>query len=279
MTQNLLHVSESLLRYKVRAKYYPQPDGSYRLSTIQAFDKPFFRPAGWELDKADKGGFISDHADEDEDDDSRKLGNAERARRRARIATFDLVMSNPQLDTFITLTYAPDMVEDKADYSACYRKLRPFLSNAVQRRGLCYVGVPELTKKGDVHFHFLANSSALDLERAFSARTGRPLTHNGAPIYNLPRWGVGFSTAQLVENRSEGDARAACVKYVLKYINKQDDIIGGRYYLSGGVLARPVYRYGDAPEEFFEGQECTYDKAAKITTEGGEMAYTLWSYT
>lgn len=280
-----LAVSEGAIRRAVRAKYYPQADGSLRLATIQAFSTPFFLPKGWEFDspRSDHYDIPNDiEADEigEDGDGEPKPGNQERARRRARIATYDLVMSNPQLDTFVTLTYAPEAVSDKADYAECYQKLRPFLSNSVQRQGLCYVGVPELTKKGDVHFHFLTNRDSLKLERALSPRTGRPLTHNRDPIYNVTNWKHGFTTAQLVRKRSEDDdERAACVKYVLKYIGKQNEMIGGRYYLSGGELARPIYKYGDTAEEFIKGESCTYDKTAQIQTEEGSIEYRLYSFT
>lgn len=278
--------SEDSLRRPVRAKYYPQSDGSLKLATIQAFDVPFFMPSGWEFpDKSNDHNDIDNDIDndiegEDIEDDEPKNGNKERARRRARIATYDLVMSNPHLDTFITLTYSPESVNNKANYAECYSKLRPFLSNNVQRKGLSYVGVPELTKKGDVHFHFLANRDALQLERAVSPKTGRPLTHKRDPIYNVTNWNVGFSTAQIARARSEGDdERAACVKYILKYIGKQNEMIGGRYYLSGGKLARPIYLYGDTAEEFMNGEPITYDKTAQIQRESGCLEYRLYSFT
>lgn len=277
-------VSREALRKNVRAKYYPQPDGTMKLATVQEFNVPFFMPRGWEFESKTSNYYDIDNdieGDEVDVDGEPKAGNVERARRRARIATYDLVMSNPSLDTFVTLTYAPDAVSDKADYAECYKKLRPFLSNNVQRKGLLYVGVPELTKAGDVHFHFLANQSALQLERAVSPKTGRPLTHHRDPIYNVTNWNVGFSTAQIARARNEGDdERAACVKYILKYIGKQNEMIGGRYYLSGGELARPIYRYGDRAEDFItEGDHCTYDKTAQIQNDEGILEYRLYSFT
>lgn len=276
-------MSEGALRRNVRAKYYPNADGTLRLATVQEFNVPFFWPHGYDLvdDRCNTNGMLNDFDIPEVDEDVEpKAGNVERARRRARIATYDLIMSNPQLDSFVTLTYSPDQVSDKADYTECYQKLRPFLSNNVQRKGLLYVGVPELTKAGDVHFHFLANQSALQLERAVSPRTGRPLTHNRDPIYNVTNWHNGFTTAQIIRPRHEGDdGRAACCKYIFKYIGKQNEMIGGRYYLSGGKLARPIYKYGDTAEEFIKGEHCTYDKTAQITSERGDLTYRLYSFT
>ena len=278
-------MSEGALRRNVRAKYYPNADGSLRLATVQEFNVPFFWPHGYELSNpySDYNGIVNPIdivADGDIDDSEPNLGNVERARRRARIATYDLIMSNPQLDSFVTMTYSPEAVSNKADYAECYQKLRPFLSNSVQRKGLLYVGVPELTKKGDVHFHFLANKSALELERARNPHSGRALSHNGDPIYNVTNWHNGFTTAQIIRPRHEGDdGRAACCKYIFKYIGKENEMIGGRYYLSGGKLARPIYKYGDTAEEFIKGERCTYDKTAQITSERGDLTYRLYSFT
>lgn len=277
-------VSREMLRHRVRAKYYPTESG-LKLATVQSFSVPFFRESGWES----QGRYDKHHDIEipeieldDESVEAVERYNNERARRRARIAVYDLTMSNPQLDTFITLTYAPEAVGDKADYAECYAKLRPFLSNSVQRAGLAYVGVPELTKKGDVHFHFLANSSALKLERARHPRSGRALSRKGSPIYNVTNWSVGFSTAQIVTARSEGaDAHTATCKYLTKYMTKSTEKIGGRYYLSGGELRRPIYFYGESEDEFFDPQitPCRYEKAAKIPTDEGELEYRLYSFT
>ena len=284
--RRFLGASDSTFKHRVRAKYYPTESG-LKLATVQSFSVPFFRESGWEMHAASGKGYDKDNdiqlaLELDELDELEKLHGSERARRRARIAVYDLTMSNPQLDTFITLTYAPEAVGDKADYAECYAKLRPFLSNSVQRAGLAYVGVPELTKKGDVHFHFLANSSALKLERARHPRSGRALSRKGSPIYNVTNWSVGFSTAQIVTARSEGaDAHTATCKYLTKYMTKSTEKIGGRYYLSGGELRRPIYVYGESEDEFFEQDEypCRYEKAAKIPTAEGELEYRLYSFT
>lgn len=279
--RRFLGASDSTFKHRVRAKYYPTADG-LKLATVQSFSVPFFRESGWEMQhRYDKHNDIQLPIELPE---LEELGghSSERALRRARIAVYDLAMCNPQLDTFITLTYAPEAVGDKADYAECYAKLRPFLSNAVQRRGLAYLGVPELTKRGDVHFHFLANRDALDLERARHPRSGRAISRKGAPVYNVTNWRVGFSTAQLVTPRSEGaDAHTATSKYMTKYMTKGTEKVGGRYYLSGGELRRPIYVYGEREDEFFDPstQPCRYEKAAQIPTEEGNLEYRLYSFT
>ena len=64
------------------------------------------------------------------------------------------------------------------------------------------------------------------------------LAEGAQVVYNLPSWSLGFSTAI----RLYGDYRAA-VGYVLKYITKAPDKIGGRWYYSGGALERPDASY------------------------------------
>lgn len=281
-------ISNSVFKYRTRAKFYPQPDGGLKLATVQTFSFPMFSDSdGFEL--TELGGCDIDNDiqlalnfDSEEEKRKKQLGNSERALRRARIAVYDIAMCNPQLDTFITLTYAPESVASKASYDECYAKLRPFLSNAVQRHNLSYVGVPELTKKGDVHFHFLANHEALDLVRARSTKTGRVMSRKGAPLYNVTNWHVGFSTAQIVTPRSEGaDAHTATSKYMTKYMTKSDCKVGGRYYLSGGVLKRPIYVYGDSENEFFDPTDMPprYEKTAQMQGRDGGFEYRLYSFT
>jgi hypothetical protein len=58
-------------------------------------------------------------------------------------------------------------------------------------------------------------------------------------------------------------------KYVSKYMTKSNGRkIGGRYYLSGGDLTRPVYAYGDSIEELYPGGlNAKYDR--EISQEWG----------
>lgn len=263
----------SEIRCSCKAIYYPNPiTGEMRLARIQAFNKPVYNPASAVAEKVKKPRgkqMTIDDIECDNDTDTTALpADIARAVRRARRNAFDLIMCNHDLDTFVTFTYSPEKVSDKADYDECYRYLRGWLSNGVQRRGLKYVGVPELTKRGDIHFHALCNAQALRMERARHARTGRPLSHHGDPVYNLTDWSAGFSTAQLIRKRGEGeDERAAVAKYIFKYMGKNFGAkIGGRYMLHGGALAQPLTEYGHCPEQF--QQDLT--KAAVFSKEIGE---------
>lgn len=274
-------LSENASKYTTRAKYYYQPDGTVRLASIQEFSVPRFTPSGYELrDKVSTEGAPFVDADEIELlEEGREAAflpdNIERATRRARKNAFDMIMCNPDLDMFCTFTYSPEEVEDKASYEECYKYLCPWLSNRVQRNGLKYVCVPELTKKGDIHFHALMNRSALKIEQAFHP-SGRAIRHNGKPIYNITDWKRGFTTAEdIVRNNADENEREAVSKYIFKYMGKQQgQKIGGRYCLIGGDLKKPLYLYGDSPDEFFSGEHCRYDNIKYVDG----IIYREWSF-
>lgn len=262
------------IRCSCKAIYYPNPvTGEMRLARIQTFDKPVYNPASAVAQKERKQNIKFRFEDEPEDDihnDTPDAASVARGVRRARRNAFDLIMCNPALDAFVTLTYSPEKVGDKASYDDCYRYLRTWLSNGVQRRGLKYVCIPELTKRGDVHFHLLANSAALKLERARNAKTGRAMSRHGDPVYNLTDWGAGFSTAQLIRRRQDGDdERAAVAKYMFKYMTKNFGAkVGGRYMLHGGALALPYVEYADNVRDLASPTEL--ERAAVYSKEIGD---------
>ena len=156
---------------------------------------------------------------------ARERDNRDRARRRARVAVRDLALSN-HFEWFVTLTLDPQKI-DRYDPAAVVRKAGQWLSNAVRRRGLRYVLVPEHHRDGAIHFHGFMSG---DLGAVSSGRKDK----GGHEIFNLSAWPFGFSTAI----RPYGEHRAA-VAYCCKYIAKQEEKIGGRWYYSGGDLQRP----------------------------------------
>ena len=242
-------ITEQATTHAVRAVYYPTAEG-LKLARVQVCPVRAYKESGWEL----IGDLAAEPAADREASDPIK--NRNRAIRRARQSAFDAIMSSEGLDAFVTLTYSPEEVGDKTSYEECYKRLRAWLSNGVQRRGLAYVGVPEYTKRGDVHFHMLANSSALKLVEAVSASTNRKIKRNGKQVYNVADWSAGFSTALLIDNHAEESAKTACACYMWKYMSKSSEKIGGRYFLKGGNLGAPVYVLGDTAEEFFTGEPC-----------------------
>lgn len=250
---------ENALLSNARATYYPMPDGSLKLARVQVFSTPRFRPDGWEAVNGEGAKStapdICPTADEGSEPRDRTAADLLRAVRRARRNAFDIIMCNGDLDAFATLTYSPEKVDDKTDYAECYKYLRSWLSNGVQRRDLKYLCVPELTKAGDIHFHAITNAAALKLDAARSPKSGRLLKHHGDQVYNLKDWHAGFSTAQLIRRRNDDDdPRLAVSKYIFKYMGKNLGAkVGGRYVLTGGKLAHPLYAYGDGVEQFADG--------------------------
>jgi hypothetical protein len=59
-------------------------------------------------------------------------------------------------------------------------------------------------------------------------------------VYNFPTWRFGFSTGIPLD--AEYDR---AVSYVLKYLTKAGEKIGGRWYYSGGKIPRPVVALSD----------------------------------
>lgn len=272
--------TENLITHPVRAKYYVLPDGTYRLASVQAFNKPRFREQGWEQRQKKNGRSIILEGEEQEDIETGReasTSDIERATRRARKNAFDVIMCNPDMNVFATFTYAPDAVDNKASYDECFKYLNTWLSNRVQRKGLKYVCVPERTKAGDIHFHAIMNHTALRLRAAISPKTGLPLTHKGNALYNIADWDRGFTSAEFIRTRGEGeDERAAVSKYVFKYMGKQaGQKIGGRYCLIGGEIRRPVFAYGDSPEEFLDDGAAVYRNHVELP-EG--LTYDEWSF-
>lgn len=246
-------IPENLARHKVRAKYIPQPDGSLRLAMIQASTRPIFLPSGLEA-TGGKASRLLDIPTEDTDPD-----NLRRASRRAKMRAMDFILCNHDLDTFATLTFDPEKIQ-RDSWKKTYGAARTWLSNRVQRSGLKYIMVPEYHKDGDsIHFHAVMNASALDLIEARYPDSGRLIKRRKQgevkQLYNLADWTCGWSSLERISGKGSRDKVA---KYIFKYMGKQlGQRIGGRYFLHGGRLAAPVYRYGEDIEEFLGdgGQE------------------------
>lgn len=267
-----LRKSETEISHCVRAVYIPMSDGSVRLARIQAFDRPFFREGDYELQESEED-FFDKIAPQKRSKEATDPEDIKRNIRRAKKTAFDYILCNSDLDTFCTLTFAPDSVDDRTEYADVYDKLRPWLSNRVQRRGLKYILVPERHKKGGIHLHMIANSAALSLENAYTPG-GRKLTHNGKPLYNIGDWRAGFTSAEKIDTGCTDRQKVA--KYIFKYMGKQTgQRIGGRYFLAGGDLKKPLVAYGDSPEELFDGSMCRYTTECEPVK---GVHYTEWSY-
>lgn len=163
----------------------------------------------------------------------------ERSARRARAKLHEYALAN-EWDWFVTLTLDETKIE-RYDIDEIMKKLKNWLSNQVKRYGLKYILIPELHKKGGIHFHGLFCGGALSAVDSGHTDSG------GHSIYNLERWTYGFTTAiQLY-----GDFERA-VGYVCKYMGKGviDAPIGGRWFYHGGALKKADVELCDiAPDE------------------------------
>ena len=242
MTCGVGHISANLVLKPVRAKYIIMPNGDRRLAAIMEFSRPVFNPGGYVPEDGSKSlpeDLVGEAVTPNE---CSGLDNIRRALRRAKGNAFDLVACNPDLDWFVTLTYDPSRVRSRSDYDEVYHKLKIFLGNRVARYGLKYVCVPEHHKDGEnIHWHMICNGRGLDLiPSGIRSRSG--------DVWNVRAWQWGFSTALHIGDGVADRDRVA--KYVYKYMGKQvGQMIGGRYFLHGGKLARPVFEYFDSPEE------------------------------
>ncbi|MBQ9753064.1 MAG: hypothetical protein IJV81_09620 [Paludibacteraceae bacterium] len=159
----------------------------------------------------------------------------QRSMRRARAKLRRLALAN-DFRWFVTLTLDPAKI-DRNDGAAVARALGLWADNMVRRKGLKYILVPELHRKGGIHFHGFFND-AVRVTDSGHKDTG------GHPIYNLPEWTLGFTTAIELY----GDYPSA-VGYVTKYIGKQELRPMGRWYYSGGALNEPSKTYADLDRE------------------------------
>lgn len=204
--------------------------------------RPIFKADKW-AEPREKAEKIKGLAEQEE-------GQSEnRAAARARRQVFELCDCN-DFDLFFTLTLSPDKI-DRYDYKAAVERLRVYLSNRVQRKGLRYVAVPERHKDGAIHFHGLCNSDAVRL-----SDSGR--RWKGRPVYNMD-WAVGFSTAVKIS----GTYEKVCT-YIAKYVTKQADggTIGGRYFYHGGDLQHYLVQHFKGAGAPFSGHDVEIQGAA-----------------
>lgn len=206
--------------------YYIFPDGSMDLlcCSDSIFREPGWECAEWAEPKAKptarEAGKKSEGAD------------MERSMRRARAKLRRLALANG-FEYFVTLTLDPEKI-DRYDGEAVVKALGRWCDNMVRRHGLRYILVPERHKDGAFHFHGFMAGKGLKVEDS-------GVEWDGRPVYNLPQWSLGFTTAQ----RLYGDYHAA-VGYCCKYIGKQDgERPLGRWYYSGGALQEPRKVYAD----------------------------------
>ena len=82
----------------------------------------------------------------------------------------------------------------------------------------------------------------------------------------MSEWNFGYSLVEPLTGSYE-----AAVNYCLKYITKDSKKVGGRWYLSGGKLARPRSELADLDMDQIEGTEVFVPEA------GMKMKYAIIS--
>lgn len=149
----------------------------------------------------------------------------------------DLALCN-QFTHFITWTLDGNII-DRYDPEKIYKKVRSFLTNAVQRHNFAYIIVPEYHKqksgedKPAIHMHGLCSLGTVPIVRATTKNGHGMSDKHGRPIYNMPTWKWGFSTCVPLDEHYE-----RAVNYACKYITKSNAKIFGKWFLSSRNLVR-----------------------------------------
>lgn len=223
-------MSKNVSQISHNAVVYTYPDGSQDIicASAQMFHEPGWEQSGkWDSDKAMSVAKPVREAGVKSDGE-----NMLRSMRRARAKLRRLALAN-DFQYFVTLTLDASKI-DRYDGQAVVKALSRWADNMVRRCGLRYILVPELHKDGAFHFHGFLSGDGLKV-------VDSGVKWDNRPVFNLPQWGFGFSTAQELY----GDYHAA-VGYCCKYIGKQDGQRPlGRWYYSGGRLHEPEKVYAD----------------------------------
>lgn len=142
-------------------------------------------------------------------EEKKKLDNLSRSFRRTRSALY-MYARQCVWEYFITLTYSPDKIENRYDFSLCMKKVHTWINNCKKRKAeyLLYLFVPEQHKDGAWHIHgLLCNTIGLSF-------TDSGKRYDGKIVYNLDDWKLGFSTATKVTDTYKVS------NYITKYITK-----------------------------------------------------------
>ena len=135
---------------------------------------------------------------------------------------------------FITLTYSPDKIENRYDFSLCMKKACKWVKNCKERKAndLLYLFVPEQHKDGAWHIHgLLCNTTGLTF-------TDSGKRYDGKIVYNLDDWKLGFSSATKVTDTYKVS------NYITKYITKDLCAITPgkqRYFVSKSIPKPKIF--------------------------------------
>lgn len=170
--------------------------------------------------------------------------SAEQSRARARRAVTDIALCNPFTHMF-TLTFDKTYV-DRYDPKEIYAKLSNYLRERVRNEDFLYVCVPEYHKDKAIHIHGLGCFERVQLVRATHYKWQKPLKDKqGRPVYNIPSWIWGWSEVTPITSEAHGAAA-----YCTEYINKDNEKIFGKWYLSARACVKKPHIVDCLPVEF-----------------------------
>lgn len=164
------------------------------------------------FEKTNKFGSEPEHKDVD------KIRSAYESRRRAFSLASLKLLENPDMNTFITLTYDPKKTTDP--------KYLDDLKNLFRGTGAKYLATFEKHKNNpNLHIHLITNA---DLDYY--------INDNG--YYSCRRWHRGFSSVKFL---SDTDDQFVVSKYIFKYMTKSEKVMHKFVYSSRGLLTDPEY--------------------------------------
>lgn len=239
--------SEYAIRHNARVKHYPDGHTEVCVASKNIFREPGWEESGWESrPKPVRGERVMTEEE--------AAANLSRSQRRAKLAIRDICLCT-EFTHFGTFTLDPEKI-NRYSYEEVIERLNRWLGNMVSRKGFTYVFIPEFHKDGAIHFHGLFSGN-VTLSPFAPSKLGKMR-------YNLPDWKFGHSLVECLTGSYE-----AAVNYCLKYITKNSQKVGGRWYLSGGVLKRPRVEFADLDIEQVEGE------AIPVPNAGMQIKY--WS--
>ena len=182
-----------------------------------------------------------------------KQKNRSKTAARARAYVRRIINANPQLNKFLTLTYAENMT----DIDRARKELDNFFKRLKRQfPRFAYVCVIEFQKRGAVHFHLLCNLPFVDVKALAEV------------------WGHGFIKLNRIDNVDNVGA------YVTKYMTKEnmdERLIGYRSYSMSRGLNQPQEVTNE--EQINEALETLADVLRVVTSEYESEYYGTVHYT
>lgn len=256
---SVLAVGQNDIYASGRMKYYLNSEGIWELGSVDFFEeRGAFRVKGYVSDEfwmpdvrtyraperdevtynllteqyVTKLGYVR-HADKrptNRPDEYDTISGNFKGRRRATVKIFDYIRCNWDLDCMFTLTFNGGKI-DRTSYEEIVKKVGEWFSNRVRRKGLKYIAVPEYHSDGKaIHIHGVCNYEALQTE--WSGKV-----NGGKRVYNITDFTLGHTAVKRF-SKNDSDRHAVAI-YVSKYITKDSDKVGGRYFFHGGKLIKP----------------------------------------